>query len=158
MAYIVCDAEGATMSEHTASYTEYHPRWYRPRMSTYWWIERWSSVLFILRELTSVFVAWSVIFLLLLFNALRLTDPEQTEQTPYPDFIEWARHPIVIGLNVISLVMVIYHAVTWFNLAPRAVVVRLNGKRLPDIAITGPNYALWAIVSIVAAWIFLGGR
>jgi fumarate reductase subunit C len=151
------------MSEQTASYTEYHPRWYRPRMSTYWWIERWSSVLFILREMTSVFVAWSVVFLLLLFNALHKCGPSEVEGAPYYDapyreFLAWASHPAVIALNAISFAMVVYHAVTWFNLAPRAVVVRLQGKQVPDIAITGPNYALWAIVSLVAAWIILGGR
>ena len=57
------------MSEKPA-YTEYHPRWYRPRMSTYWWLERWSYLVFILRELSSVFVAWSVVYLLLLIRAV----------------------------------------------------------------------------------------
>jgi fumarate reductase subunit C len=146
------------MSEHPAAYTDYHPRWFRTRMSTYWWVERWSSVLFILRELTSVFVAWTVIFLLLLFNALHKTTPGEGGDAPYREFLEWARHPLVVALNAISLAMITYHAVTWFNLAPRAVVVRFQGKQLPDIAITGPNYAAWALVSIVAAWIILGGR
>ena len=45
-------------------YAEYHPRWYRPRMSTWWWMRRWSYLLFILREVRSVFVASSVVYLL----------------------------------------------------------------------------------------------
>jgi hypothetical protein len=31
------------------AYTDHHPRWYRRRMSTYWWGQRWSYVAFILR-------------------------------------------------------------------------------------------------------------
>ena len=31
------------------AYTEYHPRWYRPHVSTYWWLHRRSYLLFILR-------------------------------------------------------------------------------------------------------------
>ena len=51
-------------------YTEYHPRWYRTRVSTWWWLKRRPYLAFILRELSSVFVAWSVVFLLLLVAAV----------------------------------------------------------------------------------------
>ena len=34
------------MSEQSA-YTEHHPRWYRPRTSTYWWLEKRAYFLFI---------------------------------------------------------------------------------------------------------------
>ena len=37
-----------------AAYTPYHPRWHRQRISTYWWLERPSYFLFILRELSSL--------------------------------------------------------------------------------------------------------
>jgi len=36
--------------------TEFHPRWYRAPVSTYWWMGSWRYSLFILRELTSVAV------------------------------------------------------------------------------------------------------
>ena len=39
-------------------------------MSTYWWLEKRAYLLFILRELSSVFVAWFVVFLLLLVAAV----------------------------------------------------------------------------------------
>jgi fumarate reductase subunit C len=40
-----------------ATYTEYPPKGYRVRMSTYWWLGRWPYLKFILREISSVFVA-----------------------------------------------------------------------------------------------------
>ncbi len=39
-----------------AGYTPFHPRWYRARVSTYWWLKRRSYFVFILRELSSLFV------------------------------------------------------------------------------------------------------
>ena len=52
------------------AYTEFHPRWYRPRVSTYWWLGKWAYVKFILRELSSVAVAWTVAIMLLQIRAL----------------------------------------------------------------------------------------
>src|SRR5262245_45899418 len=45
------------------AYTEFPPSWYRPRISTYWWLKRRAYLTFILRELSSVCVAWFVVFL-----------------------------------------------------------------------------------------------
>ena len=45
---------------NTPQYTEYHPRWYRKRVSTYWWMGSWKYMKFILRELSSIFVALGV--------------------------------------------------------------------------------------------------
>jgi fumarate reductase subunit C len=47
--------------------------------------------------------------------------------------------------------------VTWFNLAPKAMAIRLGGKRLPNLAIAGPNYIAWAVISAAVAWILLRG-
>ena len=35
----------------THAYTEFHPRWYRKRVSTYWWLRSGAYLAFILREL-----------------------------------------------------------------------------------------------------------
>ena len=48
-----------------------------------------------------------------------------------------------------------FHAVTWFNLAPKAMVVEVGGRRLPGALIAGANYAAWAVVSAVLAWLLL---
>src|SRR5262245_58085490 len=92
-------AEGGTMSEKPA-YTEYHPRWYRPRMSTYWWLGRWSYLVFILRELSSVFVAWAVVYLLMLVRAVSEGASE------YQEFLAWSGSPGLVLLNVVSLFFV----------------------------------------------------
>src|SRR2546428_14011337 len=56
-------------TQQAARYTEYHPRWYRTHVSTWWWLARWPYLKFILREISSVFVAWFVAVLFLPIRA-----------------------------------------------------------------------------------------
>jgi fumarate reductase subunit C len=131
--------------------TEYLPKSYRTRVSTYWWLTRWPYLKFILREASSVFVAWIVIVTLLQISALSRGPAE------YAEFQNWLRNPLVLALNVASLFFVVFHAVTWFNLAPKAMAIRLRGNRVPNLAISGPNYIAWVVISVAIAWILLRG-
>lgn len=131
-------------------YTEYHPRWLRTRMSTYWWLWRRSYVAFITRELSSVFVAWSVVYLLLLVRAVG------QGALPYQEFLRWSAHPLVLLLNVVTLALVTFHAVTWFNLAPQAMVVHAGGRRVPGSLIVAANYGAWVVASALVAFLVLG--
>jgi fumarate reductase subunit C len=133
------------------AYTEYHPRWLRPRMSTYWWLHRRSYLTFVLRELSSIFVAWFVVYILLLVRAV------SRGEASYQQFLAWSRSPLVLLLNLVGLLFVVFHAVTWFNLAPQAMVVRVLGRRVPGRWITASNYLAWALVSALTAWLLLGG-
>ena len=134
-----------------AAYTEYHPRWYRRRVSTYWWLSRWPYLRFILRELSSLAVASFVVITLLQLCSLA-AGPQA-----YAEFQEWLKQPLVIVLNLVSFPFVLFHTITWFNLAPSAVALRVRGLRVPDLLISGPNYAAWLIVSAVVAWFLLRG-
>lgn len=134
-----------------ATYSSYPPKGYRVHMSTYWWLGRWPYLKFILREISSVFVAWYVIEALMQISALIEGPVAWTEMQ---DFFT---NPLVIAINVISLFFVVFHAITWFNLAPKAMAVRLGGKRVPGILIAGPQYVAWLVVSAIVAWLLLRG-
>jgi fumarate reductase subunit C len=136
------------MSQHPSD-TGYHPRWYRRRVSTYWWLGRVAYLLFILRELSSVFVAWFVVFTLLLINAVNYGKGD------YLAFLAWCKHPAVVILNMVSFLFIVFHAITWLNLAPKAMVVRVRGQRVPDWWIIAANYALWVAVSALLIWLIL---
>ncbi|HYN10564.1 MAG TPA: hypothetical protein VES67_24485 [Vicinamibacterales bacterium] len=131
--------------------TEYLPKSYHTRVSTYWWLTRWAYFKFILREASSVFVAWIVVVTLLQIRALT------HGPAAYAELQNWLRSPLLLALNAVSLCFVIFHAVTWFNLTPKAMVIRLRGKRLPGLAIAAPNYVAWAAISAAVAWIVLRG-
>jgi succinate dehydrogenase subunit C len=136
------------MSERP-TYTEYHPRWLRSRPSTYWWLKRRAYLSFITRELSSIFIAWFVVYLLLLVRAVSRGDAS------YQQFLAWSRHPVVMVLNVVTLFFVVFHAVTWFNLAPRAMVVHLGKKRLPPSLISLSNYGAWVAATALVLWLLV---
>jgi succinate dehydrogenase subunit C len=132
------------------SYTMYHPRWHRTHQSTYWWLGRRAYQLFILRELSSIFVAWFVVYLLF------LVDVVSRGQSAYLEFLEWSGRPLVLLVNCVSFVFVVLHAVTWFNLAPQALAVSVAGKRVQGVWVAAANYAAWIVVSAVILAVLLG--
>ena len=134
-----------------SSSIQHSPRPYRRPVSTYWWIGRWPYLKFILRELSSIFVAWFVVLTLLQISAL------SRGPTEYVEFEAWLRRPIVIALNAVSFCFVVFHAVTWFNLAPKAMAIRVGGKRVPSMLIAATNYFAWLAASVAVAWVVLRG-
>jgi fumarate reductase subunit C len=133
----------------STGYKPFHPRWYRPRVSVYWWLGEWHYLKFILREISSVFVAVFVIETLLLIDALR------QGSAAYEHYLQCMRNPAVLVLNAVSLLFVIFHTITWFNLAPSAMPVRVGGKRVPNFLVAAPSYVAWVAVSAVVAWLLL---
>jgi fumarate reductase subunit C len=125
------------------------PGLYRRPISTFWWLERRSYLIFVLRELSSVFVAWFVVYLLLLINAISAGRAE------YERFLDWSGSAWVLVLNVVAMLFVLLHAVTWFGLAPRAIVVQMRGRRVPPRLIAGAHYLLWLVLSAITAWVIL---
>jgi succinate dehydrogenase subunit C len=130
-------------------YTLYHPRWYRRRVSVWWWLQNRSYTGFVLRELTSVFVAFFAVVSMWQLRALA-QGPEV-----YGQFVARLKTPLLLALDTVAFIFVLFHAITWFNLAPKAMVVRLRSKRVPDWAIVGLNYAAWLMLSGVVAFILL---
>jgi fumarate reductase subunit C len=131
-------------------YVQFYPRLYRARVPTFWWLRRRSYLIFVLRELSSVFVAWFVVFLLLLVHAVAQGDAQ------YRRFLDLSANPWMLALNVVALLFVLFHTITWFNLAPQAMVVRLGGRRVPPASIAAANYLAWALLSALVAWLVLG--
>ena len=137
------------MTTDQAARPEFHPRWYRKRVSTWWWLGEWHYLKFILRELTSLSVAWFVVLTLFQLRAL-LHGPET-----YAHFTGRLQSPLMIAFNLIAFCFVMFHAITWFNLAPRAMPVRMGGKRVPEFLVAAPNYVLWFAVSAFVGWLLL---
>jgi succinate dehydrogenase subunit C len=121
-------------------------RLYKPRTPLLWWLRRWTYTAFVLRELSSVFVAWTVAYLLLLVRAVSL-GPEA-----YHRFLDRSANPWLVALNVVALAFLLYHAVTFINLTPQAMVVR----RVPPRLLAGSLYLVWLLVSAVLAWLVVG--
>jgi fumarate reductase subunit C len=124
-------------------------RAYRQPVSRYWWAQRRSYLLFMLREISCVFVAWFVVYLLALVNAIG------AGRDSYARFLDWSANPFVIALNTVALIFLLVHAVTWFGLAPRAMVLHIRGQRVPPRAVLAGHYAAWLVVSAVVVWLVM---
>lgn len=139
-----------TPAARNPDHTPFHPKWYRRRMPIFWWLGHFAYVKFIVRELTSVAVAYAALLLLAQFWILA-QGPEA-----YARFVAWLQAPRVLALHGGVLVGLVLHTLTWLNLAPKALVVRLGSKRVPDGAIVAGHYAAWIITSALLAWALLG--
>ena len=103
------------------------------------------------QELSSVAVAFFAVVLIAQMRALA-RGPEA-----YARFLARLGSPLVLSVSLVAFLFVVFHAVTWFNLAPTAMVVRVRGKRVPDAVISGSNYAAWMVLSAAVAFLMLRG-
>ena len=147
------DAQEQRVIEGTANqnprYTKYHPKWHRAKIPIFWWIHKLPHIRFIARELTSVAVA--LYACVLLFQIVAVADGPEA----YARFLAWLKTPFSVFLHAVAFLFVLFHSITWFNLAPKALVVSLGNKRVPPVAIVALNYAAWLILSLAISWILL---
>ena len=128
----------------------YHPKWHRERMPIFWWTRRPAYVKFIARELTSLAVGWAAIALVALLAAVG------RGEASYRRFFELLASPWAIALHLLVLVALVFHTVTWLNLAPQALTLKLRGRRVPDGAVVAAHYAAWLVASLVIVFLVAG--
>jgi len=121
----------------------------KKKIPIWWWTHRRSHLFFIARELTSLCVAYFALFLLFLARAIK-SGPES-----YTDFTESITSPIFIIIHLFVLGGLLFHTITWLNLAPKATVIKIGKKTIPSSMILAANYGGWIAVSGVLVWILL---
>jgi fumarate reductase subunit C len=100
---------------------------------------------FVIRELTSVFVAaFSVVLLLFLLALSR--GPEA-----YQGFLRWLDLPGIVVLHAVTLLAVLYHTATSIQLASQIQEVRLGGRTVPrQLLMAGMTGGLIVASAVVA--------
>jgi fumarate reductase subunit C len=127
------------------------PGLYYPKLPATWWLRNANYVRFMLRELSSVFIA--------VFLVVFLSQIHRLPQGPgaYAACLDSLRAPGWIVFHVVALAFALYHSVTWFNVMGVIQVVRVGERQLPPSLVTGAAFALWAVVSAVLLWFLLRG-
>jgi fumarate reductase subunit C len=120
--------------------------YHRP-ISTWWWLRKRSYFLFVMRELSSLFVAWFVAYLLMFIAAVGRSE------AAYQDFLDFASFPLVVLLNVVAMAFLLLHVVTWFSLTPKAMDVQVRGRPVPSVAVIASQYIGLAVVSAFVYWL-----
>lgn len=118
----------------------------RPRPAL-WWTKRWPYTVYILRELSSVFVGiYALLLLLLVYNFAQ----GRQAYTAYLDFLQ---SPGMFLFHLVALAFSLLHTITWFNLTPKAMAIWRGEERLPPMSLVAPNYVLWVVVSAIILWL-----
>ena len=120
---------------------------YQRRVSTWWWLRKRTYFVFVMRELSSLFVGWFVLYLLLLVRAVGQSD------AAYADFLDWAASPLIVVVNVVGLAFIVLHAITWFSLTPQAMALEVKGRPVPAWLVIGAQYVGLAVVSAFVWWL-----
>ena len=124
-------------------------RVYRRPVPTWWWVRKRSYFVFVMRELSSIFIAWLVVYLLMFLYAVG------RGASAYEDFLDWASTPWVVVLNVVSVLFLVLHVVTWFILTPQAMLVKLGSRPVPAPLVIASQYAALLVVSAIVFWLVM---
>ncbi len=133
------------MKQPEPEYT--YPTYHRPIPAT-WWLSNRRYFLFMMRELSSFFIA---VFLLIYLYGLSLLSKGQAA---YGQFQESLRSGGFTLFFVVAFIFAVYHSWTWLNIMGKVQVVRLGGQKVPEKVITAVALAGWAMVSLVVLLIF----
>ena len=129
------------MSQETS--TPY--RVYRPEMSAAWWLKSRRYFLFMLRELSSLFIALFVlVFLYELFLLSKGPEAHGLLQ-------ESLRSSGWVAFYVLAFLFAVYHTVTWFQAASRIQVVRLGSRTMPGWMMVAGALGAWIVISVAVA-------
>lgn len=106
-----------------------------------WWLGQSRYIIYMLRELTCLFIgAYSIVILV---GLLRLSQG----RAAYDAFIGALQSPLAIGLHLLVFIFAIFHTVTWFGLTPKAMPLRIGQYPVPAIVIISTHYIGWLVVS-----------
>jgi fumarate reductase subunit C len=109
-------------------------------MKANWWKNLGFYQFYMFRESTAIPAVWFSIVLIIGVFALR--SPES-----WAGFVGFLHNPVVMILNIITLVMAVVHTKTWFDLAPKAANIVVNNEKMgPKPMVTG----LWVVTAVVS--------
>jgi len=115
-----------------------------------WWRRNPYYLWYMLREASCLFV--TAYALVLLAGLFRLAQGKQA----YEAWLQALASPLSLAFHAVALVLVLYHAWTWFRVMPRTMpFLRIGGRRVPDGFIVASAFASSIVLSgalFIAVW------
>ena len=115
-----------------------------------WFMANKNYRVFMLRELSSFFVAVVVLFQV---NLVRALGQGETETMAALNLYE---HPLVLAFHLIAAAFVGLHIVTWFKLNAHIMEIRTGEKALPQAYMIAAEYIGLVGVSGALLWFLVG--
>ncbi len=122
---------------------------YKPKLSPTWWLKSRNYFLFMMRELSSVFVA--VFILLFLYQLSELAKGPEA----YAACRSALTTPGFVVFYGVAFVFALYHTITWFKLMSRIQIVRMGAFTVPPKLVTAGALVGFFLVSVAVGYILL---
>jgi fumarate reductase subunit C len=114
---------------------------YTRKLPKLWWLGQGRYTTYMVRELTCVFIgAYTAVVVV---GLMRLSQG----RAAYEAFLDALHSPLWIAFHLLALVFALFHTVTWFGVAPKAMPLQIGEKKVPGAAIIMAHYAGWIVVS-----------
>ena len=114
---------------------------YIRKLPSWWWLAQGRYVSYMVRELTCIFIgAYTAV---VVFGLWRLSQGREA----YDAFVAALQSPFWVTFHVLAIFFALFHMVTWFGVAPKAMPLRIGEKKVSDAAIVVAHYAVWIVVS-----------
>jgi fumarate reductase subunit C len=123
---------------------------HRPH-SPLWWTKKRNYVIYVLRELSAVFVALTALGTVFMVHQIRLG------AGAWAGFLRYAARDAVGVFVVVALSFALLHTATFIVAARKALIVRVGGKRVSGDAIVWGHIAGWVVGTVIVVWAVLGG-
>lgn len=108
-----------------------------------WWLRRRRYFAYMVRELTSLFLA--VYSVLLVAGLASLAWGKGS----WEGFLAVLSSRPAVVIQLVCLLFAVYHSTTWFSLTPKAMPLAVRGQPVSAKTIVGLHYAAWLAVSLV---------
>ena len=115
--------------------------------TTTWYFERKRDLLHMIQELTSLFVG--AYALILLWGVKALAEGPDA----YAAFLQALTSPLSLAFHWLTFPVVLYHAISWFNVTHKALPIQRGEEFLPGKYIVGAHYAVWIGFSLVVLFV-----
>lgn len=122
---------------------------YHRKMPATWWLTKQSYFLFMLRELSSVFIA--IFLIVYLCQIYQLTQGPQA----YIAFARKLSSPGWILFHLVALLFALYHSVTWFQSSAVVLQLRIGERLIPRPFVMALHVGAWAVISLAVLILFL---
>ena len=129
-----------------------YPELPRKKLGPGWWLGNRHYTMYMLREITSFFVAaYSILYI---YQIVLLANSPGS----YARYLDVLKNPLMIGFSIIILGFTLYHALTWFMLIGRIQPIKLGSFTTTPVQALVINAVLLVVISGAIITIFFMGK
>lgn len=115
-----------------------------PRQHSHtWFLTRWPYRLYMLSELSAIFLAGYTVLMIVL--VAKVHEGERA----FADYADTLSSPVLIGFHVLALIFALLHTVTWLRAVPVALPAGSGAKKVAAPVLIGAAYVAMLVASAV---------